>query len=140
MDQYLSTVIITLITGVFSIITLIIQRNQNKVISKIDEQSTFIDREKALKQKLTKKEKERESVLQQMMILILDTNIHILKNTNIGDGKIPIDDICEMSNKLKDDIKSINEDIEDINNEYALVIDITSELQKEIERHQSQSK
>ena len=54
MDQYLSTVIIAIITGVFSVITLLIQKKQDKVISKIDEQTLFIEREKALKQKLTK--------------------------------------------------------------------------------------
>jgi len=50
-DQYLSTVIIAIITGVFSVITLLIQKKQDKVISKIDEQTLFIEREKALKQK-----------------------------------------------------------------------------------------
>ena len=57
MDQYLSTVIIAIITGVFSVITLIIQKKQDRVINKIDEQTMFIEKEKALKQKLTKKEK-----------------------------------------------------------------------------------
>jgi hypothetical protein len=54
MDQYLSTVIIALITGVFSVITLIIQKKQDHIVSKIDEQTSFIEKEKALKQKLEK--------------------------------------------------------------------------------------
>lgn len=140
MDQYLSTVIIALITGIFSIITLIIQKKQDKVISKIDEQTTFIDREKSLKQKLAKKEKERESLIEQMMILILDTNIHILSNTDISNSKISINDIYKNSENLKKEFNNINEEIDEINNEYALVLDITSEFQKEIERKKKAKK
>jgi len=55
MNEWTSAVIIALITSVFSVITLIIQKRQDKVINKIDEQSTFIEKEKKLKQKLSKK-------------------------------------------------------------------------------------
>lgn len=137
MDQYLSTVIIALITGIFSVITLIIQKKQDKVISKIDEQTTFIDREKNLKQKLAQKEKEREALIQDMMILILDTNIHILRNTSISDETLSVKDIHEASENLKKRFKTISEEIEEINNEYTLVLDITSEFQKEIERNKN---
>ena len=134
MDQYLSTVIIALITGVFSVITLIIQKKQDKVISKIDEQTTFIDREKSLKQKLAQKEKERELLIQDMMILILDTNIYILKNSNIGDGNLSIEEVYKESDKLKEKFKALSEEIAEITNEYALVLDITNEVQRGLER------
>ena len=137
MDQYLSTVIIALITGIFSIITLIIQKKQDKVISKIDEQTTFIDREKSLKQKLAQKEKDRDSLMQEMMVLILDTNIYILKNTDIKESDIPIKDVYDESNKLKERFKSLNEEIEEINDQYSLVLDLTTELQKELERNKN---
>jgi len=133
-DQYLSTVIIALITGVFSVITLIIQKKQDKVISKIDEQTTFIDREKSLKQKLAQKEKERELLIQDMMILILDTNIYILKNSNIGDGNLSIEEVYKESDKLKEKFKALSEEIAEITNEYALVLDITNEVQRGLER------
>lgn len=135
MDQYLSTVIIAVITGIFSIITLIIQKKQDKVISKIDEQTTFIDREKTLKQKLAQKEKEREQIIEEIMVLTLDTNLCILKNTNIGDQEKPIDDILEHSKDLKEKFKTINVEIEEINKEYNLVVDLTTEFQKEFEQN-----
>ena len=134
MDQYLSTVVIALITGIFSIITLVIQKKQDKVISKIDEQTTFINREKTLKQKLRQKEKEKELLIQDIMVLILDTNVYILKNTNIGDNNIPIDEVYKDSENLKNRINKLTTEIEGINSEYNLVLDITSEVQKEIER------
>lgn len=137
MDQYLSTVIIALITGIFSIITLVIQKKQDKVISKIDEQTTFINREKTLKQKLTKKEKERESLIQEMMILILDTNISILKNTDIVNDKNSVDKMYQKSDIIKKKIITLSEEINQINNEYELVLDITNEVQQEIEKNKN---
>ena len=135
MDQYLSAIIIALITGVFSIITIIIQKKQDKVISKIDEQSSFIDREKTLKQKLIKKEKEREALIQKMMVLILDTNLYILKNTNVGDGKLSVDDVFTTSDTLKKRFDEVANEIEEINKEYSVVLDLTTQFQKEIERN-----
>ena len=135
MDQYLSTVIIAVITGIFSIITLIIQKKQDKVISKIDEQTTFIDREKALKQKLAQKEKERERIIEEIMVLTLDTNLCILENTNIGDQEQPIDDILDHSNTLKKEFEIISKEIAEIDKEYHLVLDITTEFQKEFDQN-----
>lgn len=134
MDQYLSTVIIALITGIFSIITLIIQKKQDKVISKIDEQTMFIEREKALKQKLLQKEKERELLIQEIMILILDTNLYILKNTNVNDPDIPIEDAFKSSDELKERFRNISDEIQGINNEYTIILDLNSEYQNGIDR------
>ena len=52
MDQYLSAVIVAVISGVFSTIAIIIQRNQNKIVSKIDERSKVLEKEKKLKQQI----------------------------------------------------------------------------------------
>ena len=140
MDQYLSAIIIAVITGVFSIITIIIQKKQDKVISKIDEQSSFIDREKTLKQKLIKKEKEREALIQKMMVLILDTNLYILKNTNVGDGKLSVDEVFITSDTLKKRFDEVANEIEEINKEYSVVLDLTTQFQKEIERNSRNKK
>ena len=137
MDQYLSTVIIALITGIFSVITLIIQKKQDKVIGKIDEQTSLIDREKKLKQRLASKEKEREMLIQEMMILILDTNIHILKNTNIISEKDLIDEVYKTTDELKKKFKAISEEIEEINNEYNIVLDISNNIQEDFKRNNS---
>lgn len=138
MDQYLSTVIIALITGTFSLITLVIQKKQDKVIKRIDDQTLFIEKEKELKQKLTRKEKERESVVHEMMILILDTNLNILKNTQIGDSTLN-DDVFRISTELKEKFSKISGEIEDITKEYEIVLDMTSEFQKEIEKNRSKT-
>lgn len=134
MDQYLSTVIIAIITGVFSTITLIIQKKQDKVINKIDEQTSFIEKEKDLKQRLSQKQKERDSIIHDMMILILDTNLDILKNSQLGKDVLMDEDVFEKSEILKKRFAEINDSIEDLNKEYDMVLDMTSQFQKEIEK------
>lgn len=140
MDQYLSTVIIALITGIFSVVTLIIQKKQDKVIDKIDEQTTFIEREKTLKQKLVQKEKEQESVIHDIMMLILDTNLYILKNSSSSIGASIDNAVFEKSDELRKKYSQISEDIEDITREYEVVLEMTEEFQEELERIQNNKK
>ena len=135
MDQYLSTVIIAVITGIFSIITLLIQRKQDKVINKIDKQAIFIEREKSLKQKMRQKEKEREMIIHEIMILILDTNLRILKNSS---SAAQLDNsIFDKSSDLQNKYNAVSKDIDDIVKEYDMVLSMTEEFQAELEKIQN---
>lgn len=135
MDQYLSSVIIALITGVISVITLVIQKRSDKVINKIDEQTMFIEREKEIKFKLKQKEKEKESIIHEMMILILDTNLFIVTNPDLDEqNKHRIDEALKSSIELKGRFNNICEDIKDIEKEYEMLLDMTSDLQKELSK------
>lgn len=139
MDQYLSTVIIALITGVFSIISIVLQKEQKKVLTQINEQSTFIDRERILKQKMSEKEKERDALMHKIMILILDTNLYILKNTDVGGSVGPTDEVLKESEAIKGDFKRINEEISSIRKEYDMVLELTNEITKQLQQGNSDS-
>jgi hypothetical protein len=130
MDQYLSTVIITLITGIFSIVTLVIQKKQDDVINKIDSQTSFIEKEKVLKQRLTKKQAEQEELIHNIMLLILDTNLHILKNTMIAGAIVPDESVFQKSDYIKTHFKELNDEIQDISKEYEMLLDLTKDLQQ----------
>lgn len=134
MDQYLSTVIIALITSVFSVISIVVQKKQDKVMNKIDEQTMFIEKEKALRQKLTQKEKDRESIIHEIMILILDTNLYILRNSQLEGGPVLDDDVFQKSDTLKSKFSAVSADIEEIGKEYEMVINMTEEFQREVEK------
>lgn len=139
MDQYLSTVIIALITGVFSIISIVLQKEQKKVLTQINEQSTFIDRERILKQKMSEKEKERDALMHKIMILILDTNLYILKNTDVGGSVGPTDEVLKESEAIKGDFKRINEEISSIRKEYDMVLELTNEITKQLQQGNNDS-
>ena len=134
MDQHLSTIIIAIITGIFSIITIIIQKKQDKVIDKIDEQTMFIEKEKKLKQMLTQKEKERENIIYDMMILILDTNLYILKNSTNFESSLLNDDVFKRSDELKETFMTLSDEIDNISKKYEMVLDMTLEFQREVEK------
>lgn len=134
MDQYLSTVIVAVITGIFGVITLIIQKRQDKVINKIDEQSSFMNKEKDIRKRLNLKEKECEQLMHEIMILVLDTNLHILKNTQIQGAQIPDDTVFAESDKLKERFEKIRDEIQELDKEYDLVLDMTSQFRQELSR------
>ncbi len=133
MDQYLSTVIVALITGIFSTIAIIIQKRQDKVIKKIDEQTLFIEKEKDVKQRIQAKEKEREGVIHEIMILILDTNLKILRYTQDEGGLIIDEGVYAQCDKLKERFDRISDELGELNKEYEVVLDMSAELQHEIE-------
>lgn len=131
MDQYLSTVIVAIITGAFSILAIVIQKRQEKVINKIDEQTMFIEQERGLKDELDKKERDCALLINDIMILILDTNLAILKSSNNAD----IDrDVYAKSEKLKAEFSQKQHEIEELRKQYKLVLNMTSKFQREIEK------
>lgn len=133
MDQYLSTVIIALITGIFSVITLVIQKKQDKVIDKIDEQTLFIEKEKALKHKLTEKEKEREEIIHEMLLMVLNTNLYIM--THNIDDEVLIKTTNEEANALKERYSKIRSEIDEISKEYEMLLDISDTFSKSQSQH-----
>ena len=129
MDQYLSAIIIAVITGVFSVVTLIIQKRQDKVISKIDKQTAFIEKEKSLKQKLAKKQEEQQALIHAIVILILDTNLSIIKITS-GDTKTD-KKVFDKAEEIKTSFNSVVHDIESLNKEYEMLLDLTTAFENE---------
>lgn len=143
MDQYLSAVIIAIITGVFSVITIMLNKKADKIDDKINKKNVFNEKEKALKQKLNQKKSEQENIIHDIMILILDSNMEILQNLIKTDPNLDtskLDQMKELSDKLKSDYKNINESIEDIRQEYEIMLDVAHKFQEEIDKLHSNKK
>lgn len=139
MDENLSTVIVAAMTGIFSIITLLIRKKDSGVIEKINQQQSFFEREKKLKQELDTKEKILKKIFQDLDLLLVDTNIELIKLHNEVD--------CETLNKLhrqhleiKNKIINITNEIDDITKEYQIVILMTEELRAEYEKMMANGK
>lgn len=140
MDQYLSTIIVAIITGAFSVVTLIIQKRQDKVIDKIDEQTMFIEKEKKLKQDLTQKEKERVEIIYDVMMLILETNLAIVKLADNHEHANIDQTVFDESEKLKESFEKVSSELGELNKEYKMIMNLSTEFQRETERnHQEKS-
>ena len=122
MDQYLSAVVIAVITGAFSVITVLIQKHQEKVINKIDDQTKVIKKEKELKRRLAGYERERQDLINTIMILILDTNLTVMQATD--NGTVDLAPALQASDDLKKKFKEISEKIETVNREYQMILSI----------------
>ncbi len=129
MDQYTSTVVIAIITGIFSVITLIIQKKQDVVINKIDEQTMFIEKEKTLQQKRNVKEKQRENVIHRIMLLILDTNLYILTH-ELTDSDLATN-ASKEADALKKEFNAIESEIHEIDKEYELLMDLSEDFKEQ---------
>ena len=120
MDQYLSAVIISIITGVFSILTIVIKKRNDSVMLKIDEKSKIIVAEKKLKQDLAVKEKELQTFIYRMTILIMDTNIQIMSNVPQG-APLNIDEYRNQAKEIKKAYEKTMEEIDDLNLQYEMI-------------------
>lgn len=132
MDQYVASVMVAIITGIFSVVVILVQKRQDKVINELDEKTTFIDKESEVKKRLYLKEKEREKLMYEIMILVLETNLLILKNT---DGASLTDQsFFERSKTLHDNYDSVTKNIEEISKEYDLVLEMTAQIRSQLEK------
>jgi len=123
MDQYLSTVVIAVVTGIFSVITLIIQNKQDSVINKIDSQTKLIEKEKKLKRSISKKVAEQQDIINEIMILILDSNIDLVVLAEKEHGEQSKD--YKKAIELKTKYEAITNEIAELTKEYELILDLT---------------
>ena len=126
-------------TGIFSIITLLIRRKDSGVIEKINQQQSFFEREKKLKQELDTKEKILKKIFQDLDLLLVDTNIELIKLHNEVDYET-LNKLHRQHLEIKNKIINITNEIDDITKEYQIVILMTEELRAEYEKMMANGK
>lgn len=140
MNQYIAEVIVCIITGAFTILSLVIQKKQDKVVDKIDKKIMFSEKERSLRQQLTNLSKERESIIHDMMILIMDTNLELLRAIELTSEVTLVgtasSNVYNQARLLKEKFEKTNDQIEAINKEYNLVVEMSREAEKELKKLQ----
>nr|DAT42825.1 MAG TPA: hypothetical protein [Caudoviricetes sp.] len=126
-------------TGIFSIITLLIRRKDSGVIDKINQQQSFFEREKKLKQELDAKEKILKKIFQDLDLLLVDTNIELIKLHKEVDSET-LNKLHQQHVEIKNKIINITNEIDDITKEYQIVILMTEELRAEYEKMMANGK
>ena len=122
MDQWIATILVTVITGIFSVVTIIVQKQQDKTIKRIDEQSKIAQKEKELRERLNEKRMEIGILANDMMILVLNTNLMIIENSNLdNDARRELNNIKKESQELFDKYKKVREELNDISKTHDVV-------------------
>lgn len=136
MDQYFAEIVVVLITGAFSILSIIVQKRQDKIVSSIDKKTVFMEKERELRKRIDNLSREREAIIHSMMILILDSNLELMKTLESSNGSSFHNQLYENAKTLKESFEKTTEQLEDINKEYQIVNDMAKQAQAEIERLQ----
>ena len=128
MDQYLSAIIIAIISGIFAVVLKKKKKRQTKQIQNIDKKAAGLAKEKKLKSDLEKSRNELEMTIHQIMLFILDTTMDIMKLT-YENGNIDIRDTISQADQLKAQYQIIMNQIKSINHDYEILLDLTQELE-----------
>lgn len=114
MNEYTSAIVVAVITGVFSVIAIIIQRKQDKVLKDIDEKSKIIEQDRKLRQQINLEEKNLQLVTYEMIKLMIDCTMNVLINcANVQDPTVK-DQYIQAANELKAKYKVIREKLDDL--------------------------
>ena len=114
MNEYTSALVVAIITGVFSVIAIIIQRKQDKVLKDIDEKSKIIEQDRRLRQQINLEEKNLQLVTYEMVKLMIDCTMNVLINcANVQDPTVK-DQYIQTANELKAKYKVIREKLDDL--------------------------
>ena len=132
MDATIATIIIAVVSGIFGIITVKIQKDQKIIVDKIDEQNVFIEKEKAVWQKIMNAEKKRDMIVEQITVLLMQINIQLLHMIDKVDARV-IDDIKVTASELENSYSEISDEITDLNRSYDILMDVKSDIQKDID-------
>jgi hypothetical protein len=132
MDQYLSSIIIAAITAIVSIVTLLINKSNDKITSKIDDQHILVNRETEIKAKISEKEKERIKCINEVMFLILDTNMSILNSEKLSTNIEIEDKTYAAAENLHTTFETLTKELQDLDKEYELVVETANEIKDEI--------
>lgn len=139
MDDNLSTVIIAIITGLFSTVSILIKNRQEKVITKIDEQNQLIEKEKLVKDHLDQLDKECRDIVQDIIVLILDTNLSLLsKHGDFSDAKDL--ELKSRSEEYKRRLNDVRNSINDLGKEYEMILNVSNLYREELKKIQGRTK
>lgn len=134
MNEHLATVVIALIGGIVSIVTIIIQKNNSGTIKDINDQMAMIEDENELKKKIDDIKKGMEDTIYNMQILLVDTNICMLNDNHDLDK---IKSLTERADELKKNYVKLNEKFDEYLKEYQMVLKYNSALQRGLQQNRT---
>ena len=127
MTMDLSSIIVAIVSGVFSVLVIILQKGTKKVDKHIEEQTTFLNKSKVVTQQINDDRRKIDELNRRMLQLILDTNIMILDK---DENQEVIQDMINRSIDLKADLAGVCDEIEDLEKERQMIEELTEHLSR----------
>lgn len=117
----ISSIIVAIVSGVFSVLVIILQKSNSKVDVHIKEQNKFLAHSSQLTNKLVEDRKHLDTLNRKMLKLILDTNLAILEGNKDVDA---IDAAIKESIDLKSDLDAILVEIAELEKEKHMIEEV----------------
>lgn len=127
LNQEMSTLILGVVTVIMAYFTKRLDVDQKKTSEKVTEQSSLIEREKELTKSLARKNDERNDIMNRILLLIMNSNVSMLKYA------MEEDDLKSMQNEASELAKAyskINDEISELEEKYAILREMTESSKK----------
>lgn len=127
LNQEMSTLILGIVTVIMAYFTKRLDVEQKKTSEKVTEQSSLIEREKELTKSLARKNDERNNIMNRILLLIMNSNVSMLKYA------MEEDDQKSMQNEASELAKAyskINDEISELEERYAILREMTESNKK----------
>jgi hypothetical protein len=108
------------------------QKKQDKLIHKIDEQNILMEKEKTINQKLIRVEKSRDDIVEQIAIIIMKIGRQLIMDKENMDPAL-VKELSESCYHLEERYKELTESINHITLEYETLMNISDEIQKDFD-------
>lgn len=124
--EYIFQIILTIIAGITTIFTIILQKKQDNLTNKIDESGALLKYKRNIKEEINKNDLEHRVVLDKLSLLMLD--IYILLLTN--DRYVKPEESANIRNQIiniQKELEELEEKRSELNHKYLILQDIPNE-------------
>ena len=118
--EYLAQIILAIIAAVTTILTVILQRKQDDITDKIDQSNNLLKHKQDVENQIDLIALKHQSVLDKILLFILDININISK-------KLEIEVSDSLKNEVDDNIniiKDLSKQYDELNKKYSVLMDL----------------
>lgn len=133
MNEHLATVLIAIVTGIFSIITLKIKKSGEKLNDTIDEQTIFLEKEKKIREIIMYAEKDRDSVSEQINLFLLKVvSFLLLHMEHSVEDKEFVVSLGNISAELEKNFREASAKLKKVYEEHHALMTVINSLQEDI--------
>lgn len=136
MDASIATVLVSLVTGIFSVITYRMKRNERLLNDKFDQQNMCMSKEAEIRKAILEAEKKRNGIIEQIMIFLIKSTSYLLLTSNKTNNQL-IDELQTGTIALEDTYRETIKELNDLYNEHDVLVAVINKIQGDIANLQS---
>jgi len=119
--EYIAQIILAIIAAITTVVTVILQKKQDNLTTKIDKSSNLLKHKEDIEQQIELIELKHRNIIDTALLLILDTNLDLLVDKGIN-----VDDrIKENIKKIHETLSDLSDKTSEIDKKYSVLLDLS---------------